>query len=73
MANINDIKQKVYDMHGKRVDCEINKGRNKIVRTNVLIQQVYPSMFVVEPTVSVDLDKKSFSYSDVMCGVIKFL
>lgn len=67
------IKEKVKSLYGQEVNCVINKGRNKLVTVNVRIDQVYPSMFIIHPLEDVDLDRKSFSYSDVMCGDIRFL
>ena len=74
MANsILAVKEQIRNMYGKEVNCIINKGRNKLVKVNVRIDQVYPSMFVIVPLEEVSLDRKSFSYNDVMCGDIKFL
>lgn len=73
MATINEVKQLISNLNGKSVDCVINKGRNKLVKLLVRIDQVYPSMFVIAPLENVNLDRKSFSYNDVMCGDIKFL
>ena len=67
------VKEKIRNLYGKEVGCIINKGRNKLVKLNVKIDQVYPSMFVIRPLENVDLERKSFSYNDVMCGDIKFL
>jgi len=68
-----EVRSMVQQLHGKKIFCEINKGRNKIVKVPVIINQVYSSMFTIEPLEIVDLDRKSFSYSDVLCGDIKFL
>ena len=73
MTTILDIKEKIKDLYGREVSCVINRGRNKLIRLKVVIDQVYPSMFVIKPTENISLDRKSFSYSDVMCGDIKFL
>lgn len=67
-----EVKNYICSLHGKSVNCEINRGRNKIVKLQVLIKNVYSSMFTIEPTSEINLDRKSFSYSDVMCGDIKF-
>lgn len=67
------IKEKVKSLCGQEVNCVINKGRNKLVTVNVRIDQVYPSMFIIRPLEDVELERKSFSYSDVMCGDIRFL
>ena len=74
MANsIIAVKEQIKNLYGQEVNCIINKGRNKLVKLNVRIDQVYPSMFVITPLEDVSLDRKSFSYNDVMCGDIKFL
>ena len=73
MTNIISIKEKIKNLYGQEVDCIINKGRNKLVKVNVRIDQIYPSMFVIVPIDNIILERKSFSYNDVMCGDIKFL
>lgn len=67
------VKEHIKSLCGSNVNCIINKGRNKLIKVNVCIDQVYPSMFVIKPLEDVELDRKSFSYNDVMCGDIKFL
>lgn len=67
------VKEKIKNLYGQEVGCIINKGRNKLIKLNVIIDQVYPSMFVIKPIDKISLDRKSFSYNDVMCGDIKFL
>lgn len=67
------IKDRVAELKGKNIKMKVNKGRNKIVHLTAIINEVYPSMFVIRPTSDVDLDRKSFSYSDVLCGDIVFL
>jgi len=67
-----DIKNKVNNLKGQNIALRINKGRNKIVSLTAIIDQVYPSMFVISPTSEVVLDRKSYSYSDVLCGDVVF-
>ena len=67
-----DIKDKVNSLKGQNIALRINKGRNKIVSLTAIIDQVYPSMFVISPTSDVLLDRKSYSYSDVLCGDVIF-
>lgn len=71
--SIIEVKDMIKNLYGREVVCIINKGRNKLVKINVKIDQVYPSMFVIYPLERVELERKSFSYNDVMCGDIKFL
>lgn len=69
---LNDIKDKVTNLQGQNISLKINKGRNKIVSLTATIDKVYPSMFVITPTSDVSLDRKSYSYSDVLCGDVVF-
>lgn len=73
MCTLIDVKNKVTSLKGQNVPLKVNKGRNKIVSLTAIIDQVYPSMFVINPTSKVDLDRKSYSYSDVLCGDVIFL
>ena len=73
LVTINDVKEKVNSLKGRNIALEVNKGRNKIVSLTAIIDQVYPSMFVINPTCHVDLDRKSYSYNDVLCGDVKFV
>ena len=70
---LNDVKTMITSLKGQNIPLKINKGRNKIVSLTATIDQVYPSMFVINPTSDVCLDRKSYSYSDVLCGDVKFL
>lgn len=63
----------ISEMKGKNISLKVNKGRNKIVSLTATIDQVYPSMFIISPTCQVDLDRKSYSYNDVLCGDVVFL
>ena len=68
-----DIKNMISNLKGKNIPLKVNKGRNKIVSLTATIDQVYPSMFIISPTTPVDLDRKSYSYSDVLCGDVVFV
>lgn len=70
---LTDVREKIQDLKGKNIPLKINKGRNKIVSITAVINEVYPSMFVISPTCDVILDRKSFSYSDVLCGDVRFI
>lgn len=71
--SLNDVREKIQDLKGKNIPLKINKGRNKIVSLTAIINEVYPSMFVISPTSEVSLDRKSYSYSDVLCGDVRFV
>ena len=69
-VGIEDIKAKVYELQGKSIEMVVNRGRNKFVTLNAIIERVYPSMFIIKPLQKTPLDRFSFSYSDVLCGDI---
>ena len=73
ISNLAEVKNKINSLKGQNIRLKINKGRNKIVSLTAIIDQVYPSMFIINPTCVVDLDRKSYSYNDVLCGDIKLL
>ena len=70
---LRDVKNMIYKLKGQNISLKVNKGRNKIVSLTAVIENVYPSMFIISPTSDVDLDRKSYSYSDVLCGDVVFV
>ncbi len=70
---LSEVKSIVQSLQGKSIEMVINKGRNKLVTLNATIDKVYPSMFIIKPDEATNLDRTSFSYSDILCGDIKFL
>lgn len=66
-------KEMIENLKGKNIKLKVNKGRNKIVHLTATIDEVYPSMFVISPTSKVELDRRSYSYSDILCGDIVVL
>ena len=72
ITRLDEIKDKINLLKGHNIALKINKGRNKIVSLTAIIDQVYPSIFVITPTSEVLLDRKSYSYNDVLCGDVMF-
>ena len=72
-VKLNEVKSIVRSLQGKSVEMVINRGRNKLITLNATIDKVYPSMFIIKPDGVTMLDRTSFSYSDILCGDIKFL
>lgn len=71
--SIAGAKEMIENLKGKNIKLKVNKGRNKIVHLTATIDEVYPSMFVISPTSKVELDRRSYSYSDILCGDIVVL
>jgi len=70
---LTEVKTIINNLKGQNISLKINKGRNKIVSLTATIDHVYPSMFIITPTSEVDLDRKSYSYNDVLCGDVVFI
>ncbi|MCM1368583.1 MAG: Veg family protein [Roseburia sp.] len=68
-VNISDVKRKIAELKGKTLSVSVNRGRNKITRLNGVIVDTFPSVFTFRATAG---DLVSFSYSDVICGDIRF-
>ena len=64
---LNKIKNEIFNNIGNCVDITYNGSRNKIENYKGIITEVYNSLFIVK----LDNDlKKSFSYSDVLIGIV---
>lgn len=72
-VRLQEVKEIVKQLQGKNISMIINKGRNKLIKLSATIDKVYPSMFIIKPDNVNDIDRTSFSYSDILCGDIKFL
>ena len=66
------VKDEIQNLKGKTLRLIVNKGRKKIVKFDGLIESVYPSMFVIKPNKFVDLERRCYSYNDVLCGDISY-
>ena len=69
-VNLDDIKKRITELKGSPVKMEINRGRNKIVKFDGVIESVYPSVFTVKAQ-EMSFASKTFSYFDVLCGDVK--
>lgn len=67
---IEQIKRSLISHKGKKALIKCNLGRNKHEVYEVLIKDVYKSIFVVELLSSVER-VKSFSYADVISKNVK--
>ncbi len=74
-ASLDEVKNSIMLLKGKTVKMQVNKGRKKIVSYSGTIENVYPSLFTVKflEGDSLNIEKNSFSYFDVMCGDVKII
>lgn len=67
--SVEDVKRSIEELKGKKLSVSVNKGRKKTVRLSGVIVDLFPSVFTFRAVAG---DLVSFSYSDVICGDIKF-
>lgn len=63
---IDKIKKEISDLKGKNIRFRYNGSRNQIEVFEGVIVNCYKSLFVIK----VDKINKSFTYSDVLIGVL---
>lgn len=65
---VGEIRSKLSNYLGEEVIINYNLGRNKYEKYNVVVKEIYDSVFLVELE---SKKKKSFSYSDIITNTIK--
>lgn len=68
---LSQIKEEIKKLKGKTVDMQVNSGRKKTVHYQGVIENIYQSVFVVKIDNDVLADKKSYSFSEVLCGDVQ--
>ena len=66
---LNEIKERIANIKGDSINLSVNRGRKKIDKLKGFVENIYPSVFTFMT------DKKAretFSYVDVLCGLVKF-
>ena len=70
---LDNIKQRILEMKGKEVNLKINRGRRKTSSYRARIEDVYASVFTVK-SLSQELESIfTYSYNDILCGVVKIV
>lgn len=65
--NIDEIKNMIKDNLGKEVMIKENIGRNRFEKNYGTLLSAYPALF----TLKCNTETKSFSYADILTGIIK--
>ena len=63
---IDKVKEKIIELKGKKIRFRYNGSRNQIEEFEGVIINCYKSLF----TIKVEQITKSFSYSDVLIGIL---
>lgn len=64
---LNEIKQQINDLKGNEINLSVNRGRKKIDKLVGVIENTYPSVFTVMTN---EKARETFSYFDVLCGLV---
>ena len=64
---LNTIKAQIVALKGNSVELCINRGRKKFDKVVGIIDNTYPSVF----TILCNEKLQTFSYFDVLCGIVK--
>jgi len=68
------IREKLNELIGKNIYMEVCRGRKQIKKYNGVVENTFPSVFVVRLTDGGQVvDSLSYSYSDVLCGDVVIL
>ncbi|AEE90292.1 Protein veg [Tepidanaerobacter acetatoxydans Re1] len=66
------IRKDVESHVGKRVKLRANRGRKKTFEKEGILEQVYPSIFIVKVTESPEFVRRiSYSYSDILTDTVE--
>jgi len=68
---LTQIKEEITKLKGKPVNMQVNSGRKKIVHYEGVVENIYQSVFVVKIDNDALVDKKSYSFSEVLCGDVQ--
>lgn len=68
---LQEIKRAIMDLKGKQINMQVNSGRKKIIHYQGVVENIYQSVFVVKIENDNTIDKKSYSFTEVLCGDVK--
>jgi uncharacterized protein Veg len=71
--SIDSIKEKIKLLSGKTINMRVCRGRKQIKKYSGVIENIFPSIFVVKlsNTTAQTPNSLSYSYNDVLCGEVK--
>ena len=69
-ATVQQCRQAISSLIGKKVTVRHNAGRNKVMVFVGTVSEVYGGVFVIKTENGVT-DRRTFSYQDMLCGDIR--
>ena len=71
--SIEEIKSQIDKLKGQNIKMLVNKGRKKIEKLQGTVQNLYPSVFTVMLDEENGKSLATYSYTEVLCGHVKFI
>ncbi|MBO8159973.1 Veg family protein [Thermosyntropha sp.] len=68
---LSEIKKDLESFVGRRIRLKANKGRNRIVEREGVLESIYPNIFVVKINERKVERRISFSYADVLTETVE--
>lgn len=69
--SIHAVKQEIQNFYDRPVAVSVNLGRNKIQNFTGKLTGIYPALVTVVPDDSNYRGKTSYSYAEILCGIVK--
>ncbi|HOB11867.1 MAG TPA: Veg family protein [Syntrophomonadaceae bacterium] len=68
---ISDIKKDLESFVGSRIRLKANRGRNRIIEREGILESIYPNIFVVKLNERKVERRVSYSYADVLTETVE--
>lgn len=68
---LSDIKRDLESFVGSRIRLKANKGRNRIVEREGVLESIYPNIFVVKINERKVERRVSYTYADVLTETVE--
>lgn len=68
---INDIKRDLESFVGSKIRLKANRGRNRIIEKEGVLESIYPNIFVVKLNERKIERRVSYSYADVLTETVE--
>ena len=68
---IADIKKDLESFVGSRIRLKANRGRNRIIEKEGILESIYPNIFVVKLNERTVVRRVSYTYADVLTETVE--
>lgn len=73
-TNIAEIKRKMEHLVGEKIKLKANKGRKRVIVKEGVLENTYPSLFVVRIKDKYDSERiVSYTYTDILTRTVQIM